>query len=230
MKLNSRFSLPPNSLGYCGQDSAAEMFKSCLIKGRCGGVEKELKRFIVLYPYLRTIAKITRLPIFSYPVIESYWLGNDLLLKARQKDYLMLLNYFAKQGVPKWFIDELKVNKPKKFIPTHLFQVLHIGVGRASGSVPYNLETINNCMIRWGEVIKINQRSAKIKVNCLKKVRRKFSLYQIVETITFIPGFIPGVKVGNIVTVHWKQIIKILTEEETRKITYWTNEVLKAIN
>ena len=40
-------------------------------------------------------------------------------------------------------IDELRESPPKKFIPTHLFQVLHVGVGKASGSVEFNLETIN---------------------------------------------------------------------------------------
>ncbi len=230
LQLNSRFSLPPNSLGYCGKDSAPEKFKSCVIDGKCAVVEEELKHFIVLYPYLRTISKISGLPKFSYKVIESYWLGNDLLLKAKQKDYLVLLNFFEKQGVPDWLIKELRNKKPKKFIPTHLFQVLHVGVGRASGSVPYNLETINNCMIRWGKVQKIVLRTAKIKLNSLKKVRNGFQLSQITVAFPFIPGFVSGIKAGDIVAVHWKQIVKILTKKETRSISYWTSEVLKVIN
>jgi hypothetical protein len=230
LQLNSRFSLPPNSLGYCGKDSAPEKFKSCVIDGKCEGVEEEFKHFIVLYPYLKAISKITRLPKYSYRVIESYWIGNDLLLEARQRDYRILLSFFEKQGVPKWLIDELKSRKPGKFIPTHLFQILHVGVGRASGSVPYNLETINNCMIRWGEVEKIGKSTATVKLNSLKKVKGVFCLTQISETFPFIPGFVTAIKKGDQVAVHWKQITKILTEEETRKISYWTNEVLKTIN
>ncbi|MDO8515049.1 MAG: hypothetical protein Q7S14_00985, partial [bacterium] len=65
-------------------------------------------------------------------------------------------------GVPDWLVDDLKNHPPKKFIPTHLFQVLHVGVGRASGSVPFNQETINNCMVsvqngaayHWGKQFK----------------------------------------------------------------------------
>jgi hypothetical protein len=230
LQLNSRFTLPPNSLGYCGKDSAPEKFKSCVIDGKCKGVEDELKNFIVLYPYLRTISRITGLPKFSYKVIESYWLGNDILRKSKKKDYRTLLEFFAKQGVPSWLVDELKVSKPKKFIPTHLFQVLHVGVGRASGSVPYNMETINNCMIRWGEVLKINKKTATVKLNSLKKVKGAFRLTFITETFPFVPGFVPDMKKGNVVAVHWKQIVKILTEEELKKISYWTSEVLKTIN
>jgi hypothetical protein len=201
-----------------------------VINEKCGGVEEELRHFIVLHPYLRTISKITHLPKFSHRVVESYWLGNDLTRKAKGGDYNILLSFFGKQGVPKWLIDELKGKRPKKFIPTHLFQVLHVGVGRASGSVPYNLETINNCMIRWGEVKKITGSKAKVKLNSLKKVKGVFQITQKNEVFPFIPGFVPDIKVGDIVTVHWKQINKILTEEETEKISYWTKEVLKAIN
>ncbi len=229
LQLNSRFTLPPNSLGYCGKDSAPEKFKSCVIKGKCAGVEEEFKHFIVLHPYLRTLSKITGLPKFSYKVVESYWLGNDNLLKAKNKDYATLLNFFAKQGVPEWFVAELKSEKPKKFIPTHLFQVLHVGVGRASGSVPYNLESINNCMIRWGKVEKVNKKTAVVNLNSLKKVKSVYKRTFIIETFPFVKGFVPALKVGDIVTVHWKQIVKILTEDEVGKITYWTDEVLKAI-
>jgi len=140
------------------------------------------------------------------------------------------LNFFAKQGVPEWFVDELKTEKPKKFIPTHLFQVLHVGVGRASGSVPYNLESINNCMIRWGKVKKVNKKTAEISLNSLKKVKGVYKRKLITETFPFVDGFVPDLKVGDTVTVHWKQIVKILTEEEIEKITYWTDEVLKSIN
>lgn len=230
LQLNSRFSLPPNSLGYCGKNSASEKFKACVVNGKCGGIENELKQFIVLYPYLRTISKISRLSKFSYKVIESYWLGNDLLSKAKQKDYGILLDFFEKQGVPDWLIKELKAKKPKKFIPTHLFQVLHVGVGRASGSVPYNIETINNCMIRWGKVEKVNKTTAKINLNSLKKTPGIYKLSLVEETFPYIPSFVQGIKAGDIVAVHWKQITKILTENEASKLSHWTKEVLKAIN
>ncbi|MBN2016234.1 hypothetical protein JW766_05395, partial [Candidatus Dojkabacteria bacterium] len=59
LQLTSRFALPPNSLGYCGKDTAPEKFKKCIIKNDCLGVKSEIERFIVLNPYLETIAKIT---------------------------------------------------------------------------------------------------------------------------------------------------------------------------
>ena len=200
-----------------------------MTKSRCDGVAEEFKNFIVLHPYLRTLSKITGLPKFSYKVVEGYWLGNEKLLKAKNKHYPILLHFFAKQGVLEWFVTELKKSKPKKFIPTHLFQVLHVGVGRASGSVPYNLESINNCMIRWGKVEKVNKKTAVVKLNSLKKVKGVYKRVLITETFPFVEGFVPRIKVGDVVTVHWKQIVKKLNEEEVEKITYWTDEVLKTI-
>jgi hypothetical protein len=56
LQLEARFSLSPNSLGYCGKDSAEEKFKECIIQGKCKEVGEEVKHFIVLYPYLETLA------------------------------------------------------------------------------------------------------------------------------------------------------------------------------
>lgn len=145
LRLACQFALSPNILGYCGSKMAR--LEDCVEKGMCDHVVKELKKFIVLYPYLKTLAEITGKKPFDYDVVEAYWLGNDLLKMAGLKHYKILLKNFRKQGVPVWLLKELKNNPPKKFIPTHAFQVLFIGVGRASGSVPFNLKTVNNCLI-----------------------------------------------------------------------------------
>lgn len=229
LQLESRFSLPPNSLGYCGRDSAVEKFKKCIITGRCDGLSREVANFIVLHPYLKTIAKITGRPKFSYPVIEAYWIGNRLLKKAEPEHYKLLLENFASQGVPAWLRTELRQRPPSVFIPNHLFQVLHVGVGRASGVVPYNLNSINNCMIRWGKVERISGRKTAVRVTSLTRRGGRYHLTSTNEAVPFEPELVPGLKVGRTVAVHWRQVIKILTDGETRNLTYWTNAVLKSL-
>jgi hypothetical protein len=226
LRFESRFSLAPNCLGYCGNKTAGEKLKKCLKTGDCEGVGKELKNFIVLYPYLKTIAQITKLPVFSYPVIEGYWLGNNILEKVEDKHYKILLENFEQQGVPKLLIKELRKNKPKKFIPNHLFQVLHVGVGRASNSVTFNLESINNCMIRWGKVVSIKGERATLKLNSLKNNSR-LALTIVNKVLKFEKTFIPGLKNEDTVAVHWNTIIKKLTKEEEKKLAYWTEAVLR---
>jgi hypothetical protein len=231
LRFEGRFSLAPNCLGYCGKESARKKLRDCTVNGNCRGVEKEFKDFIVLYPYLKTISQVTKLPIFSYKVIESYWFGSNLLNKIKNEHYELLLNNFKKQGVPNWLIKELKEKKPIKFIPNHLFQVLHVGVGRASASVPYDLKSINNCMIRWGKVtsLRTGERKATINLNSLKDKSGK-SLVLKKITLPIDVNFTPGLKSGDIVAVHWGMVIKILTKEEVKKVSFWTKEVLKSLS
>lgn len=228
MQLTSRFTLPPNSLGYCGKNSAPAKFIECVINNKCDGLETELEKFIVLNPYLETLKEVTQLPKYSYENIEAYWLGNNQLKKASAKHYDLLLRNFSKQGVPGWLTDELEKKQPKLFIPHHLFQVLHVGVGKASGSVPYNLQTINNCMVRWGEVQKIEDGHLKLELNSLLK-DKQFKLTKTQEEFDFRADFLPQIKVGDTVAVHWKQVVKILTAEEIKNLNYWTRKILKTI-
>jgi hypothetical protein len=226
LQLESRFSLSPNSLGYCGRKSAATKFKKCISDGKCHGIEEELSDFIVLYPYLRTLGKIINKPFSSYPVIEAYWLGNDELKKVRQKDYNLLLKNFTKQGVPDFFVEELKAKKPKKFIPNHLFHVLFIGVGKASGAVSFNLNSINNCMIRWGKVQKISKKEAIINLNSLRmKGKNAYSLIKVKASIPFNREFTPNLKIGDTVAAHWNLIVKILNKEEEENLQFWSAKV-----
>lgn len=229
-QLESRFSLPPNSLGYCGKDTAPEKFKKCIITGQCDGVEEEITHFIVLHPYLQTLSSIMDLPKLSYPVVEAYWIGNDYLKMAKMEHYDLLLENFLQQGVPTWLVWELRQKRPRAFIPLHLFQVLHVGVGRASGAVPYNLDSMNACMIRWGKVERMESGLATVNLNSLKKEDEKYSLTMLQETVPFNSDLVPGLKTGDTVAVHWKQVIKILTAAEEKNITFWTNEVIKSLS
>lgn len=229
LQLASRFTLPPNSLGYCGKKTAPAKFIKCALNGKCAGVKGELAKFIVLNPYLETLTAVTGLPKYAYENIEAYWLGNGQLKKAKPEHYKLLLENFSKQGVPNWLISELKQKIPKKFIPNHLFQVLHVGVGRASGSVPLNMESINNCMVRWGKVIKLISGELTVKLNSLIKNGDKYEITKSEETFEFRKDFLPGLKTGDTVAVHWKQAVKILTPEEAKNLNYWTNRILRTV-
>lgn len=225
----SRFSLPPNALGYCGKDSAPAKLNSCIISGKCAGVKKELEKFPVLHPYLKTISEITGFPKFSKEVVEAYWIGNDLLKKCKPEHYNILIRNFETQGIPDFLIKELRSNPPKAFIPTHLFQVLHVGVGRITGSVPFNLDSVNNCMVRWGNVTEILDGKLAATFNLLVKNGNRFETTKSDGVFDFNKGFLPGLKKGSTVAIHWKQVIKKLTDEETKKLDFWANETLRTL-
>lgn len=225
LQLASRFSYAPNSLGYCGRDTATQKFVHCITQERCTGVDEELTKFIALHPYLKMIGKITNKPIFSYDVIESYWLGNSLLQQARDEYYSLLLEAFIEQGVPDWLVDELKTRSPKVFIPNHLFQVLHVGVGRASGVVPFNLQSINNCMIRWGKVEALSAHDCTAKLNSLKKDDDSYSIKFKQVTLPYDSNMTGKITIGDTIAVHWNKVIKILDQREEKNLSFWTEKV-----
>lgn len=229
LQLASRFSLAPNSLGYCGRDSATERFVSCIQKGNCEFVEEELRKFIVLHPYYKTLANITKLPIISYELIEAYWIGNTLLDQASLEHYGWLLKAFKEQGVPDSHIAELKKNPPPVFIPNHLFQVLYIGVGRASGAVPFNIESINNCMIRWGTVEKIESTTITAKLHSLKKYKSTYRVIRKKESLSVNTAILPDLKAGDSIGVHWHMPVKKLTPQEVINLEYWTKKTIQSL-
>jgi hypothetical protein len=229
LQLASRFALPPNSLGYCGKGTAPAKFIECAINGNCDGVEEELEKFIVLNPYLKTLRQISKNPIFNIQDVEAYWLGNDILNKAKKEDYLVLLKYFHKQGVPDFFVEELRAKLPEKFIPFHLFQVLHVGVGKASGAVPFNLESINNCAIRAGKVLEIDARWLMLDVRYLKIEKNRYGLDNRREKFEYRKDLVKGLRIGDTVAVHWRQVVKKLTLREQKNLEFWTKEALKSV-
>lgn len=230
LKLASLFSYSPNHKGYCGRSSAGDAFSRCITVGVCAGVPEELTHFIVLYPYLKTIGTLTGLSPFDYKVVEAYWIGNELLDKIPASAYQILLKEFKKQGVPPWLIDSLKGKQPKKFIPNHLFQVLHVGVGQASGSVPFDIGSINSCMIRWGKVVAVKE-SGKTEIS-IKQLAETNNIYKLITTKTAMladasPFFKP--KTGDFVAIHWGHVVKRLTQREAKNLTYWTEQTLASL-
>lgn len=199
-------------------------------------MKAELEKFVALNPYLETISAILQKPKFSYEVIEAYWLGNQLLSKANLGDYKILLDNFLKQGVPIWLVEELRRRQPKKFIPFHFFQILHVGVGRVSGSVPFNIETVNNCMVRWGKVLDIKKDEIIVDLLYLKaslKTNKDFVVKicnpkwnNLSTKVEYLPDLLPGVKEGDFVAVHWGHAVKVLSKNELNQLQFWTNEVL----
>jgi len=226
LRLASRFSLPPNSLGYCGKGSAPEKLKTCALSGKCFGVEEELSHFIVLYPYLKTISKIIDKPIFSYPVVESYWLGNDALKKADCSHFDLLLENFSNQGVPENVLADFRKRRLKEFIPHHFFHVLYLGVGKASKSVAFNIDSINKCMIRWGRVEEFKKDKILVSVNFLEEKVFSYKLVVRQETFKIYPDFVSGLAIGDFVAIHWDQVVKILTSREEKNLSFWTNRIL----
>jgi len=45
----------------------------------------------------------------------------------------------------------------------------------------------------------------------------------------FLRDFLPKLKLGDVVTVHWGQAVKILSPKEVIQLNFWTREVLDSL-
>lgn len=232
LQLLSRFSSPPNHFGYCGLDTASQAFARCITTGDCQGVAPEISHFKGLYPYLQTIGQVTGKHYLDYHVIKAYWIGGDLLKQFKPKHYQILIKHLENQGLPDFFIAEVAANKPKAFIPLHLFNVIHIGVGKITGSVETNLENVNHCMVRWGSITKLDSKTHTLtaKLRSLTKTNHKlFAISNKLTKVSYNPAFLTP-KVGDTVAVHWKSATKILTVKEEKNLSHWTKTLITSLS
>lgn len=234
-QLVSRFAFKPNQLHYCGADSANKKMYRCITEGKCKNIGQEIKTFMALYPYLNTISTVHKLSLLDERVVEAYILGNTLLNKFTSDDFETHLGYFETQGVPKFFTDELRDkfhNSQMPFIPHHSFNVLFVGVGNVTGAVKYNIDNINNCLIRWGTVVSQHEKKNKIHLKTFKLIVTEsiFEAVEVDEEVSYLPEIFPDISVGDSIAMHWRDAMIVLNKTQTKQLETYTNKVIDSYN
>jgi len=217
LQLLSRFGIPPNSRGYCGKSEATEIIRNCIATGDCTGVVEQLKQFQTLRAYRELLAEIAGLDPFSYKVAEAYWIGNELLEKVPEGLYGLLLQKLGGNNLQA---------EPKRVILHHSFQVLWMGARELAGAVPNLTDWVNNCLVRWGKVVKTGQDEVKVEVN---SITYEYQWVTTRETLPLDAKLTPDVEVGEYIAIHWRQIVKVLTVSELKNLIAWTNEVIESL-
>lgn len=227
----SRFALSPNKLNLCGLDSAQGRLYRCATTGEIDGIEAELAHgFPHLNSFLNTIAYIHQLSPFTPEVVDAYWIGNDLSGGAKVADYDFLIEQYRLQGADGEFLAEMKQRMPKVFIPTHNFQVIHIGVLEASGVLSRDLPLVNQCMIRSGTIESVNTEDNSMTIMTQALVSRGgWQMRPVLQTVRFDPQLVPGFEDNPNVAVHWGWVVKSLDSTQAESLEFWTQEVLKNI-
>ncbi|MEI7604101.1 MAG: DUF6390 family protein [bacterium] len=233
LKLCAYFAGKPNAMHYCGTDSAINSISDCIVSGNCSSLREEYSHFKALYAYLKLYGEKFGLDYFDKKIIEAYWIGNELLEQFDRNDFFTLLDNLESNGAPKLFIYEQREKFEKvnvRFIPHHAFNVTFIGVGNVTGSVEYNIENINNCLIRYGNISNIDD--DKVTVNTYK--------YQIENTILIRKNceeelglnktFFPYVKIGDSVAFHWKDLCNILNDDEKSRLDEYETTIMNDLN
>jgi hypothetical protein len=217
-----RYGFAPNLLSYCGpRDSKA--IQDYLKAGR---VDQGLKELMVEYtgalPHLRFIARQNQIKDpFDRKVVEAYWIGNGLLERCDLREfYDEIYQRFRKRVSPK-SLKLLLGPIPQGARPHHSFHVLQ------RGAFEPGLKTINNCLIRVGEIKSSKNEELKIKTKKLKMEKGELKLAPSVETVRALDG--SKYKNGDWVSLHWGWMCEKITSAQKRQLDRWTEWNLQRI-
>jgi hypothetical protein len=233
LRLASRFSSITNRLRYCGPKDAYKDFY-LLLSGKKYDRKKITEHFIKyegLYVYFKALSEKHNLDIFDYRVVEAYWLGNELLDGFSRDELRDILNGLTQRGLPKEYAETLSVKLPFNMNPHHSFNVLFVGVGKTTGSVPTNLLTMNKCSISVGKVHEITQRQLVVSVNPLVMHEELLSYGKPeIQYVEHDELFTPKLKKGDMVALHWDFACKILEDKEADNIVKYTQKNIESLN
>jgi len=233
LELACRFSYITNRLRYCGPKDAFKDFRLALEGKRYNNkkIKDELRRYEGLSVYLESIGAINSLDMFDYKVIESYWLGNDLLDSFTKNDLKKIIFKLIKKGLPKTYASDLANRIPDGMNPSHSFNVLFVGVGRTTGAVPTNIITINKCLILDAKILKVTDRQLIVNTTPLtiSKGVLKNSKSEI-QYIDYIKELLPRLKVGDNIAIHWDFACKLLNNKEVGNLRKYTQLNIDALN
>jgi hypothetical protein len=180
-----------------------------------------LRRFSGALPYLQLIAGASGIADpFDDRVVEAYWLGNELLegVEVRQL-YDALLKRFGKQLQGR--ARELVLGKaPAGARPHHSFHVLD--VHSRVGELEHSLETMDNCRVSWGRVLRLEGAKAVVERQglglqngrlMLGPARRERAQRQVDGR-----GFADDAQPGDWIAIHWGWICEVISERQRRNL------------
>jgi len=235
--LFSRYAYPPNSHGYCGPDKPRELLEHVAAGVDDGDLRHLAKGFEGAWPYLELIAGAAGIgdPLDAR-VVEAYWIGNPLLdqVSPSLMGGSMEERFRARAGrVWPQLIDAV----PAGALPHHSFHVFGIypwlGLLR-SGRMEEPLHVLDQCRIRWGQVVEITAGRAMVRSRPLSWDGRSLGLGEprIEEVVLGVDGLAltTGLQVGDWCSLHWDWICDRLSPRQLRAIQTYSLRQLRIVN
>jgi hydrogenase maturation factor len=228
-----RYAFMPNRLRYCGTDDNRTLFEYGIEQVVDGGLNPLLRGFTGALPYLQLIARCNGIrDPFDERVVEAYWLGNDLLtgVEVRQL-YDALSERFGKQlqgRTRDWVLGKA----PAGARPHHNFHVFD--VHSRVGELGHTIETMDQCRISWGRVVRVAGAELDIERQSLTLVDGKLALgaARVERAARQVEGrgFADAATVGDWVSVHWGWVCEVITARQQANLLYYTQDHLRLAN
>lgn len=235
--LCTRYSYPPNSLFLCGPDRQEDLkWYSTHQQGDKGTIEI-LSCFSTLYPYLTLIAHENDIADpFDKKVVEAYWLGNNLLHQIPITRFVRHLsdNLQLRKKVGRKKLEFIFTKIEQEALPHHSFHVLNIYKRTGHLEIPYILETMDACLIKWGKIKKILTDSIVVETKPLRLIHHKLDFGTPELRTLLFQGkkdiLARKLLLGDWVSSHWGYFCQKLTARQVRNSIYYTNISLNFAN
>ncbi len=233
----SRYAYPPNALGYCGPDHPQQILEQV----SAGEADHELRclaqGFEGAWPYLELIAGANGIadPLDDR-VVEAYWIGNGLL--DRVGATLMgnsMEDRFKRRAGPAW--KRLIEAVPAGAVPHHSFHVFGVypwlGLLREGGRAE-PLKVLDQCRIRWGQVIEIMGDRALVRSRPLAWDGRQLTVgpAKLEKAVLGMGGHsLAGMPApGDWVSLHWDWVCERINAVQLINLRDYTMSQLACIN
>jgi len=230
----AKYAFMPNKLQYCGGDQNSALFELTVTNDSHSSLNHALTEFETLYPYLKLIAKSNNIrDPFDYRVVEAYWIGNDLLKNVKMKG---LYNHFVdhlhlkKKLTSRQF--ELMVGKiPAGALPHHSFHVFNIWLRTGKAAMAHTVETMDQCRISWGKIVKIKDSELVVNSPCLTldNYQLQITNYELQNIVYKMldESFIKNPQIGDWISFHWGWACDKLTKAQVKNLEKYTLHNLK---
>jgi hypothetical protein len=238
--LHAKHSFMPNKLGYCGPDDRGIIQRHLQESSVDEKFVSILKNFEAAYPFIRLIGTSNQRDPFDHKVAEAYWIGNKLLNNVATKDYYnFTLSELRKKNTEE--IKTLFLKLRDLALPHHIFYVISTALNVVSdhhhtasmdpGKVS---ETMDNCMISWGKVVKVEKDNLLVNYNPLRMddEGKIFLDGEVTKKVSYdptIPQF-DRVSRGDCVSLHWNYACEILSKSQMRNIRAYTMNDIDSAN
>lgn len=232
----ARYAYPPNVLGYCGPDDHLALFEYGSEEVSDGGLVALARDFEGAWPYLELIASSSGRRPLDDEVVEAYWIGNHLLdLVGLAELGGSITDRFRYRAGTSWEAVESAVIEGVK--PSHGFHVFcvypWVGLMR-TGMVDQPLRVLDQCRIRWGEVLSVDGDSAEIRSRRLVFENDQIflgpeegSTAKWARSGRGLGGLLSA---GDTVALHWDWVCEKLTPLGLARLRRETSTVLDLAN
>lgn len=234
----SRYAYPPNALGFCGPDAAAQLLEQVSARADDGDLRQLLRGFEGAWPYLELVASQAGIADPLDPrVVEAYWIGNELLQAVAPADLGRSLEerFRPRLGRSAW--SALAEAIPAGAVAHHSTHVLAVypwvGLLRA-GQVDQPMRVLDGCRIRWGQVREVTGRTALVRSQPLTWDGRRLGLgpARVEPAVVGAPGgaLVPDLAPGDWCALHWGWVCGRLDGRQRAALERWTRHTLGVVN